>query len=353
MNDIREMMMNTAEKVFRDRCTKDLLHDAEKGLWPQGLWDIVEELGFTSLGVEEESGGTGGTLGDAFCVLHLAGKYGVPLPLAETLLGNWLLSKSGMFIEAGPLAIAPINRNDSFHFQKNEEGWLVTGEAQNIPFGRHSKKLIVIGTSEQGVLIAKIDSSQCHFQEGLGISCEPRDNVYMNKIQVSSWDAVPLPGKIHPESLYMCGALTRVALMAGSMERILEMSVNYSMERVQFGKPIAHFQAIQQQLAVLAGEVEAAKTASIYAYESENSEFMEKDIMMAKIRVSQAVGIVTSIAHQIHGAMGITDEYPLHYFTRRLWSWREEFGNESQWANQLGQYVLDKGADSFWSAVLS
>lgn len=353
MNDIREMMVNTAEKLFRDHCTKELLHDAEKGVWPQKLWDKIEDLGFTTVGVEEEAGGTGGTIGDALSILKVLGKYGVPLPLAESMIGNWLMSISGKNTLSGMLTIAPVNIEDSFLFEKSTGGWIISGRARNIPFGRYTNKLVIIGDTEEGVMIAPVDSRQCIFQEETNIAGEPRDQVTLEKVFVSSEDVGKLPAPIHDETLYRMGALTRVAMMSGSLEKILEMSITYSMERQQFGKHIAKFQAIQQQLAILSGEVEAAKTATAYLVERVDSEFFQKEIMLAKIQVSHSVGRATSIAHQIHGAMGTTDEYPLHYFTRRLWAWREEFGNETQWASKLGQYILDEGPNNYWSVVLS
>lgn len=353
MNDIREMIINTAEKIFRVHCTKEMLHDAEKGTWPQTLWKNIEELGFTTVGVDERDNGTGGTMGDALALLKMVGKYAVPLQLAETMMGNWLLSKSGMDIVNGPLTVAPVNREDLFHFDKSPDGWHLTGKAENIPFGRHASKIIIVGESEEGILVAAVDSNMCNFQEGTNIAGESRDQVRLENVFVTSEYVGHVPAPMHLETLYMWGALTRIAMMVGGLERILEMSVNYSMEREQFGKQIAKFQAVQQQLAVLAGEVEAAKIAGAYSVEFEDFEYKEKEIMMAKIRISQAVNKATAITHQIHGAMGITDEYPLHYYTRRLWSWREEFGNETQWAEELGNYIFDEGVENIWSVVLS
>ena len=68
----------------------------------------------------------------------------------------------------------------------------------------------------------------------------------------------------------------------------------------------------------------------------------------AKLRVGEAAGKVCDIVHQVHGAIGFTHEHRLHHFTRRLWSWRDEFGVESQWALDLGRLMIAEGADGLW-----
>jgi len=66
------------------------------------------------------------------------------------------------------------------------------------------------------------------------------------------------------------------------------------------------------------------------------------------VRVGEAAGIGASIAHQVHGAIGFTYEHALQFATRRLWSWRAEFGGESEWAAELGRSVAERGADALW-----
>ncbi len=103
------------------------------------------------------------------------------------------------------------------------------------------------------------------------------------------------------------------------------------MERSQFGRPIHRFQAIQHQLALLAGETAAAKIAANCAVDPYGKEPFSKEIAFAKIRVNEAVGKANPIAHQVLAAIGFTYEHTLHHSTRRLWSWRDEFGTETDW----------------------
>jgi alkylation response protein AidB-like acyl-CoA dehydrogenase len=140
--------------------------------------------------------------------------------------------------------------------------------------------------------------------------------------------------------------------MAGALERALELAVRYATERVQFGRKIGQFQAIQQELARFAGEVAAAVAAALSAAGAlERGEDALLAVASAKIRTAQAAQEGALIAHQVHGAIGVTDEYALHHSTLRLWAWREEFGNEAAWAMELGRTIAMHGADRLWPAL--
>jgi alkylation response protein AidB-like acyl-CoA dehydrogenase len=144
--------------------------------------------------------------------------------------------------------------------------------------------------------------------------------------------------------------------MAGALEHILDQSVQWSLDRVQFGRPIAKFQAVQHNLATLAGEVAAAGAAADGAAEAIarhgiGNEHAAAQVAIAMYRVGEAAGTGAAIAHQVHGAMGFTYEHSLHHATRRLWAWREEFGNETHWATLLGHMVAANGADALWPFV--
>jgi acyl-CoA dehydrogenase len=132
------------------------------------------------------------------------------------------------------------------------------------------------------------------------------------------------------------GALLRSVQLVGAMERVVELTATYAEERRQFGVPLVRFQAVQQQLAAVAGEVASAATAVEHAVEFPG----EVEVAAAKVRAGEAAAASAAIAHQVHGAIGMTDEHELGLYTRRLWSWRDDFGGESEWARRLGSAVL-------------
>ncbi|MBV9991752.1 MAG: hypothetical protein JOZ72_10700 [Alphaproteobacteria bacterium] len=170
---------------------------------------------------------------------------------------------------------------------------------------------------------------------------------------------LPLPQAIlatRPSDLYP--PMLLAAQMAGALQAALDLSVQYTRERKQFGKPLASFQAIQQQLAVFAEEAAAANMAAAAAFRAadlveENGGDAEFEIACAKLRANQAARISTGIAHQVHGAMGFTAEYRLQHLTKRLWTWGSEHGNERHWADWIGARVAARGTSNFWPDLSS
>ena len=176
---------------------------------------------------------------------------------------------------------------------------------------------------------------------------EPRDSIVVNK----KLDAAQvLAAEDDTERrVRLMGAATRGLMMAGALESVLEMSVQYSLERSQFGRPISRFQAIQQQLAIMAGEVAASSMAG-HAIARAFVELDEVEIAIGKARIGEAVQVCTDIAHQVHGAMGYTMAHTLNHCTRRLWCWRDEYGNEKAWQLLVGRKFLGEGVN-LWSEI--
>jgi acyl-CoA dehydrogenase len=153
--------------------------------------------------------------------------------------------------------------------------------------------------------------------------------------------------------IFRVSAAMRAAQMAGALDAALALSVGYTRERKQFGKPLAAFQAIQQQLAVLTEEAAAANMAAAAAFRALDRGEASFECACAKLRANIAAGIGAPIAHQVHGAMGFTKEYALQKFTKPLWAWRSEFGNDRHWAGELGLRIAARGPENFWSDLVA
>jgi len=140
------------------------------------------------------------------------------------------------------------------------------------------------------------------------------------------------------------GAVVTAAQIVGALERVLELTLAFANQRVQFGRPIAKFQAIQHQLAVMAEQVAAARMAAQLGCQCHPGRGLQSDSLraaVAKARCSEAAALVAPMAHAVHGAIGITAELDLQLFTRRLHVWRLEYGSETAWHRVLGHAVLD------------
>lgn len=345
MNELRTILAEAVARLFTDRVTKDLLQSAEAGEWPAGLWQAVEENGLTLALVPEASGGAGGAWADAHIVVSAAGRHAVPLPLAETIVAGWLLSEAGLDVPRGPLSVAPVRREDRLSLRRVGNGWRLSGMAARVPWGRAAAHVVVAAGVEGRTMVALVAAGSAEVIEDKNLALEPRDTL--------TWEDAPViaaaaPERVPADAVWLYGALVRSAQMAGGLESALAQAVQYAKERRQFGRPIGAFQAIQQQLAVLAGQTAAASVAAANAFRAADRGDPAFEVAVAKVRAGEAAGIAASIVHQVHGAIGFTYEHSLHFVTRRLWSWRAEFGGEGHWAATLGESVAARGADALW-----
>jgi acyl-CoA dehydrogenase len=339
------IIVDTATRIFQDLCEPSTVNEAEQGVWPKGLWDALEESGLTLTWVPDELGGAGAGLADGFAVLRAAGRFAAPVPLAETLMAGWLLTQAGISAPGGPLTIAPIHADG--RIMLTADGAL-SGRARRVPFARNAGHIAVLARRGDETAVALVAAAGLPMSQATSLAGEPRDDV--------SFDgAIPeavRPGAINQDLVVCFGAAVRLQQMAGALEKILEQSVQHALDRTQFGRPIAKFQAVQHNLATLAGEVAAASAAADAAAEAcARLEISLGEVAIAKVRGGEAAGTGAAIAHQVHGAMGFTYEHSLHHATRRLWAWREEFGNETMWAQRLGHMVAAQGADQLWSFI--
>jgi acyl-CoA dehydrogenase len=300
--------------------------------------------------VAEARGGAGADLGDVMAILRAAGRHAAPVPLAETLLAAWMLSESGLDVPPGPLAVAPMP-GEAISLARAGDAWRVSGTVRDIAWGRHCQALAVLARDAAGWRIALVPTEALVITPGRNLAGEPRDAVRFGDATIAPERVVPAGLGVQPETLLRFGALARAAQMAGALDAVLELTVRYANERVQFGRPIAKFQAIQQQVAVLAANVAAAGAACDAAIAAAEASWGEFAIAAAKARINEAASVAAAIAHQVHGAMGFTSEHALHLFTTRLWAWREEFGDESFWWGRLGAIAAEAGADGLWPMI--
>jgi acyl-CoA dehydrogenase len=339
------IIVDTATRIFQDLCEPATINDAEKGAWPKALWDALEESGLPLTWVPDELGGAGATMADGFAVLRVAGRFAAPLPLAETLMAGWLLARAGITVPGGPMTVAPVHSDGKIVLR--DDGKLA-GRARRVPFARNAGHIAVLTHRGNDAAVALVAAEGLPIRQSTSLAGEPRD-------EVSFDNAVPVaiqPVALDQGLLVGFGAAVRLQQMAGALEKILEQSVQHALDRSQFGRPIAKFQAIQHNLATLAGEVAAASAAADGAAEAcSGPEIGLAEVAIAKVRGGEAAGTGAAIAHQVHGAMGFTYEHSLHHATRRLWAWREEFGNEAVWAQRLGRMVARHGADQLWSFI--
>jgi acyl-CoA dehydrogenase len=346
MSEARDMLVETAGRLFRDYCTPELLKASNEGALSQNLWSALSDAGFTKALVSEQSGGAGLSLADGLALLIEAGRFALPAPLAETMIAGWLLDHAGFFVPDGVLSFAAPTAEESATAVRQDQTYRLTGKLARVPWAKDAIGLVVLASEGDNRVIAYVPREAYRVTPAHNLAGEPRDHVEFTSASVKASRS-----DLDVDDWRALGAIARAAQMAGAMQRLLTSSVQYAQERVQFGRPIGKFQAVQQNLAALAGQAAAATAAADGAIEGAARDLHSPLIAAAKIRCGEAAGIGAAIAHQVHGAIGFTQEHSLHYSTRRLWSWRDEFGNEAEWSRRLGTRAAQAGADQLWTMI--
>ena len=340
------LIADTTARIFADLGDPRAINAAPDDGWKRSLWRALEEAGLPLLWVPEDAGGAGASFVEGLAALEAAGAAACAVPLADTMTAAWLAAAAGLDVPAGPLALLPAGENAVL-----DDDGCVTGAWRAVPFASladHHVAVLADGKGRDHVaVLARPDAVAA----GTGLAGDERGDVRLSAAAPVA--RAPLPATVGRDGPLLVAAAGRAALMAGALGTLVGLSVDYAGERVAFGRAIGKFQAVQQALARLAGEAAAASVAAQAAGWALDASFVqaEFDVAAAKVRAGEAAGAGSAIAHQVHGAIGFTAEHVLHRFTHRLWSWRDEYGSESLWAERLGRCIAAAGDEGFWGLL--
>ncbi|MEU2615214.1 acyl-CoA dehydrogenase [Micromonospora sp. NPDC007271] len=289
-----------------------------------GLWRALSEAGFTLLSIPERAGGSGGDLADAAAVLRRCGYAGVRLPLVETLLAAWLCEQVDRPVPEGMSAC----------------GVAEAGTATRLAWA---------GAADDCVVLVHTDGA---YSVSPAATVATAETTLAGEPVGTATAGQGTPTSVRAEELRLRGAVLRAAMLLGAAQRALDLAVQYSGERVQFGKPIRAFQAVGHLLAGCAGQVVATSVALDAALASLSDpgcepERQEVAALVAVVEATQMAGRLAAATHQVHGAIGFTAEHPLHLSTTALWSWRDDYGNEFEWASRLARIATAHGRDAW------
>ena len=354
VSDETRMLLETMGRLFEDKATKQVADAAETGVFASDLWQAVAETGVPLAALPESAGGADAEWPDLFYVLRMAGRFSAPIPLAETMLAGWVAASAGLDTVDGPMTVGPVRASDVLTVERDGNGWRLNGTASRLPYATNAQRIILIADGPDSEMAVALDGTAgAEVSPGKNIANEARDTLTFNNLRLEADNVRPLGGGVSRAGLYLRGALARAAMMSGAIENTLDLACTYAQQRVQFNRPISKFQAVQQNLAVLATQTAAAVAAANMGIMSLSKDQGRQEflIAMAKTRVGEAATLACEIGHQVHGAIGFTKEYALQLSTRRLWSWREEFGADPEWAAKVGIYFCGIGADELWPTL--
>ncbi|MDT5324693.1 MAG: hypothetical protein QOF25_1845, partial [Mycobacterium sp.] len=301
------------------------------------LWRTLEDTGLTRL-----TSAQGASLQESAVVLGGLARWAAAVPVAETdLLAAWLATQAGLPVpDAGPMSVAIADA-------RAVDG-RIAGTATDVPWPR-SGPVLLAARGDDATFVTVLHDAEVGDSHTL--AGEPRGAITFD---VPVTDGVLLSRTVGDE-LVRRGTWARCVQILGAFSAAAELTTRHIGERNQFGRPLSKFQAVQHALAGMLGEIERSRAATALAtaaaadfgFDSPRADYA---VTVAKVAVGRAVGPVTTIAHQLHGAIGTTIEHPLWLATMRARSWADEFGTTGCYARRLGRMALS-GADP-WDLVV-
>jgi acyl-CoA dehydrogenase len=321
--------------------------------WDAGLWAALAEAGLTGVGLAEEAGGSGGELADAVAVVATLAAGAAAVPVAEQLLvAAPAVLAAGLDLPpvAEPLSIAVAG---AVRAEPRDDGdgpgaWALTGTVTDVAWAGVARHLAVLAAGPVGPVLALVEVTGRETTSAANLAGEPRGSYRLDGLSAAG----ALLTDAQAEALRARYALARAVQLAAALQQVLAWTVQYAGQRIQFGRPLGRFQAIQMELAQMAGEVTAVAALVDAAVQAlDRGESVVLAAAAAKVRAGAAVEVVARLAHQVHGAIGFTQEHKLHHLTRRCWSWRDEAGTELAWSRALGAGLLTDGPDALWPAL--
>ena len=306
-----------------------------------GIWPTLLELGWAGVGRPEDLGGAGGELADLVTLVQACGRHVVSVPLLESAAAGLIAAQHGHTVKAVPATVVVPRAGETVRIIDDA---IVTGYVSRVPWGRAAATIIVVATRADGLpLIAEVDGAADGLERtpGTNLAGEPRDGLRFADVTARPIGDIEDPGDVRAVP-----ALLRSAMTLGALENVLEHTAAHVAVREQFGRPLARFQDVASTLAQMVEQVTLARVAVLAATEAGLGR--PDRAMIAAVVTARAATDVARSAHQLHGAMGVTREHPLHLATRRLWSWRDEWGSEREWAVAIAAQARPLAGDPLW-----
>ncbi|MFI5664062.1 acyl-CoA dehydrogenase family protein [Streptomyces sp. NPDC051684] len=318
------------------------------------LWERLAELGMTRLDVPESAGGSGGSFDDLLALTHALARHAVTTPVAESATADWCLASAATLGPASTtLAVLPEGATGL-----DADGTL-TAQLPAVPwvFEAHTLLLIpAVDDAETGPWTVDLaGQGVTRHPSRPGLCGTPYATVELASAPV---DSLP-PGAPAPAHLRARLALLRSAALLGAAEGAYELTAAHVSEREQFGAPLLKIPAVAAHLATMRVHLLQAEAAVHHARDtfraaaSGHQDPARLTAAAATVRITAATTAteVARTAHQLHGALGITAEYPLHRYTRRLWAWRDTPTPQRSDAVALGRLAIASGESGLWDVL--
>ena len=353
LGETQQMLKNSARDFLSRECQPEVVRAMERDErgYSTELWDQMITLGWTGLPFPEEHGGTAASFLDLAALLEEMGRALAPVPFFSTVvLGGLTVMEAGNDDQRRQiipdicrgqalmtLAVLEESASYSAHgirlqAQEQGAGFVLNGTKMFVPDGQVADLMIVAartsahtsesGNPEEGITLFLVPTASdgVEVNPQLTIASDRQARITFNNISVPASSVLGEVGGGWP---ILAHALQRAAAakcveMAGGSDAVLEMTLEYVKNRVQFGRPVGSFQAVQHHCANMATDVEGIRLVALQAaWRISEGEESAREVALAKAWVSDAYQRVCELAHQCHGAIGFTQEHNLQLYSRR------------------------------------
>lgn len=320
---MNETLTDGLQRALADHCSLGAVLKLEAGE-STTLWETVEPLGYADAFTAEEHGGIGLPLAHAFDLGFTLGRGGFPLPLLETAVARSLLTSSDVQPPGGAIILCDAT--------EAQDGHVALPQTPGMRHASHA--------------LARWEGYWYLFALA-GVPM--RAGLYRPAVsgEVDSLSLQNATARIAaPHSAAVLTAPLHASEMAGSITALLDMTLSYANDRKQFGRAIGQFQALQMEIAVLAETVAFATMAARMAWTGSIAAPDELRSLSAKLACCDASMRAVGIAHAVHGAIGITDEYPLSLHARRLHEWSATGATAGYAARTIGNALWESNSET-------
>lgn len=305
---------------------KDAEPAAAGGLPP--VWDRVTELGLVGIGIPEDRGGSGGSLGDLLVVIGELARAGVATPIVEAATAAYA---AGM-PEAGTFDTVAVRD-------------VMVKDLGVVPYAPMARQVVV--ATDAGVRV--VAPAGAEVVPVVDIAGQPAGRVVVTDAPAAQvdTDAKPVVERL---------ALGRSASLLGGARGAYELTRSYVIERHQFGAPLIKIPSVAATLGQMAVRIDSVQTAldrAVVVLSDPDSSALRRfgAATVARVEAAQLATLVARSTHQLHGAVGITEEYPLHRYTRALWAQRDADRSQREWSTCLGATALAVEEDVLWDQL--
>ena len=356
LTEEQEMLRKTARDFLADKCSNKFVKEMEESEtgYSRELWQEMAELGWMGLAFPGKYGGGDMSFLDLAVLLEEMGRACLPGPFFSTVvLGGLSILDVGseeqkqeylpQLIRGEKIFTLALTEPGYHNYDassvtveatRDDDNYIISGTKLFVPDAHIADYLLCVARTKpkNGITIFLADA------KSPGIKYAVLKTMAGDKLGEVVFDQMPVPkanilgqlnqGRSAVQRIMQRAAVGKCCEMVGNVQRVLEMTVDYAKERKQFDRPIGSFQVIQHYCADMATDVDSARFSTYQAaWMLSEGLPCTKEVAIAKAWIGEASQRIFALAHQIHGAIGVTIEHDLHYYTRRAKAAELTFGD--------------------------